>query len=196
MMDVDGVILRGRSGGGHWSATLEADLGLSAADLQRGFFSPHWNDVAVGRACLVERLSTALEIIAPHLPADRLIAYWFEQDSLIDYALLAEIEHVRATGMQVHLATNQEHKRAAYLMEELGLARYVDAIHYSAALGYQKPDPEFFRAAAARVGIEPSHLLLVDDTPAHIDGAREAGWHAALWTEGSTLTAILNSRQN
>lgn len=195
MMDVDGVILRARHGS-HWSAALEADLGVSVPDLQRVFFSKHWNDVIVGRAGLEECLAPALETIAPHLSAADFIAYWFERDSALDEALLRELATIRAAGTQIHLATNQEHRRAAYLMTELGLARHVDAIHYSAALGCRKPEPEFFRAAAAGAKAEPRHLLLIDDTPANIEGARAAGWKGELWSEGSSITAIMNSHHS
>jgi putative hydrolase of the HAD superfamily len=55
MVDVDGVVITPRPGG--WAATLERDLGLSSEILQAEFFRPHWDDVALGRADLHDRLA-------------------------------------------------------------------------------------------------------------------------------------------
>lgn len=197
MVDVDGVLVRGRPGDGrHWSASLEADLQLRAEDLQRAFFAIHWDDIVLGRAALGDRLAPVLAKIAPHLTADRLIAYWFERDSALDRRLLQELAAFRARGVQVHLATNQEHLRARHLMGALGLADHVDGIHYSADLGTRKPSPDFFRLAASRVGLAPADLLLVDDTAENVQAAVAAGWRAVLWTGERPLAETLPVRDD
>jgi putative hydrolase of the HAD superfamily len=194
MVDVDGVLVRGRPDDGrHWSATLEADLGLPADDLHRRFFAIHWEEIVLGRADLVPRLQRVLDELAPGLGAERLIAYWFRQDSRLDRRLLADLSNLRAGGLQVHLATNQEHRRARYLMETMGLGAHVDGIHYSAALGIRKPAPDFFRLAAERTGLRPAELLLVDDTAENVRAAREAGWRAMRWTGGQPLAEALEA---
>ena len=57
MVDVDGVVVCGRpSDGRPWAATIEADLGLTVAELQREFFLPYWNEIVIGRdGLIVER---------------------------------------------------------------------------------------------------------------------------------------------
>ena len=98
---------------------------------------------------------------------------------------------LRSAGLSVHLATNQEHMRAQYLMGPVGLARHVDGLHYSAALGCRKPWPDFFRCVTAQVGLAPEELLLVDDTPENVRGGRAFGWQAVLWTGDKPLSAVL-----
>lgn len=192
MLDVDGVLVRGRPEDGlNWATDLERDLGVNAADLQREFFARHWDEIIVGRADLPERLAASLTRIAPHVACDRLIAYWFENDSRLAPAILDDIAASRSDGLKVWLATNQEHMRAAYLMNVLGLAKRVDGMFYSAALGCRKPEGRFFRAIEAATGFAPEELLLVDDTPANVDAANEAKWHAVPWTRGLSLSAIL-----
>lgn len=194
MVDVDGVLVHGRPDDGrHWSTSLEDDLGVHPSDLHRVFFDVSWEDVVRGRATLRDSLTTALHRIAPSLSADRLIAYWFERDSRLDAQLLDALHAIRTTGIRVHLATNQEHERARYLMETLGLARYADAIHYSARLGARKPSREFFDAVAANVGVSPARLLLVDDRIDHVLGAKAAGWNALHWTRGPAMIETLHT---
>ena len=189
MVDVDGVVIKPRPGG--WAADLEADLGLRATDLQIYFFAPHWNDIVLGRAGLHARLAPVLEEIAPHLTSQRLTAYWFEKDAQLDTALLDDIADVRANGIEVHLATVQEHLRATYLWTTLGLGERFDAMHYAADLGAKKSDPAFYAAVEARTGFAPAELLLIDDTPANVEAARAAGWDGAIWDGSERLAAVL-----
>jgi putative hydrolase of the HAD superfamily len=143
---------------------------------------PYWDEILVGRLGLLAPLRTALRDVVPHVTAEQFVAYWFASDSRLVAPLLSELAHVRAAGVRVYLATNQEHLRAAYLMEQLGLADHVDGMFYSARVGARKPDPAFFARVQAAVGLRSDELLLVDDTVRNVEAAREAGWQALHWT--------------
>jgi putative hydrolase of the HAD superfamily len=194
MVDVDGVLVRGRPGDGrHWSAGLKADLGVDPAALHQRFFAPCWDEIVLGRAGLAECLAPVLRDIAAHVSPERLIAYWFAMDSNLDEALLAELSAVHRAGIRLHLATNQEHMRARHLMQEMEFSKYFGAIHYSAALGVRKPDAAFFVRVAAEAGMEPSDLLLIDDSTGNMEAARRAGWSALHWTGEKPLRDLLPS---
>jgi putative hydrolase of the HAD superfamily len=187
MVDVDGVLVDGRpEDGRHWQASLEADLGFTSDALHQHFFAPYWENIVLGRAGLMEHLATALQKIAPHVRPAQLVAYWFQMDSRLAAPLLAELSLVRAAGVRVYLATNQEHLRAAWLMEKLGLAEHVDGIFYSARLGAKKPDMEFFARVQAAVELRGEELLLIDDSRPNIEAAQRAGWQALHWTRQSS----------
>ncbi|QKK31519.1 HAD-IA family hydrolase [Rhizobium indicum] len=188
MVDVDGVLIHGRPADGlpHFTY-LERDLGLRVDLLQKEFFQTHWGDIIVGREPLEPRLASVLEKIAPHLSAATLIDYWFENDSRLDRNLLEELAAVRQSGITLLLATNQEHRRARYLMEKAGLGARFDDIIYSAAVGHSKPSPDFFRLATERAGVLPGEIAFIDDMKMNIEAARQFGWNAAHWTAGATL---------
>ena len=190
MVDVDGVVIVPRSGG--WAANLEADLGLSPTVLQTHFFAPHWTDIVLGRAGLHERLTPVLARIAPHLTSERLVAYWFERDAQLDVRLLADLSAVRAEGIEIHLATVQDHLRAAYLWTGLGLRERFDALHYAADLGARKSDLAFYAAVEARTGFAAAELLLIDDTLANVEAAHAAGWGGAVWDGSERLASVLH----
>ena len=190
MVDVDGVLIAHPEPGG-WSANLERDLGISLSDLQRRFFAPHWDDVVRGRAALRDRLAPALTYLAPSVTCDTLIDYWFSHDAQIDHRLLAELEALRSEGVEVHLATVQEHERARYIWEQLDLRSRVDRMHYSAALGCAKPSAGFYRSIERAVGLSPDAIFFIDDKAANVDGARACGWTAALWTGQITLRELI-----
>ncbi|MGO8077025.1 HAD family hydrolase [Rhizobium leguminosarum] len=188
MVDVDGVLIHGRPTDGLPLFTyLERDLGLRLDLLQQEFFQTHWRDIIIGRAALEPRLAGVLAKIAPHLSAETLIDYWFENDSRLDRNLLEELAALRQSGITLLLATNQEHRRARYLMEQIGLSAHFDDIIYSAALGLSKPSPDFFRLATERAGVLPGEIAFIDDMAVNIEAARQFGWNAAQWTAGATL---------
>ena len=189
MVDVDGVIIVPCPGG--WAVDLVADLGITREVLQTHFFKPHWNDVVLGRAALHERLGPVLAEHAPHLTSHQLTTYWFEKDAQLDKALLSDLATLRATGVQLHLATIQEHERAAYLWSTLGLRDHFDAMHYAAEIGWKKTDPEFYAVVEARTGFSGTDLLLLDDTASNVEAARAAGWRGALWDQTERLAEVL-----
>jgi putative hydrolase of the HAD superfamily len=190
MVDVDGVVVVHPEPGG-WATHLERDLGLSKAALQAAFFAPHFDDVIHGRAALRERLAPVLEEIAPHLSCDELCAYWFREDAHLDHGLLDQLAQQRAAGIALHLATVQEHERAAYLWETMALKDRFDAIHYAADLGHAKPAPEFYAAIEARTGYAPADIFFIDDKATNVEAARARGWNAAVWTGQDRLADLI-----
>jgi epoxide hydrolase-like predicted phosphatase len=58
-----------------------------------------------------------------------------------------------------------------------------DVIVYSAEEGVCKPDPEIYRRALARLGVEPHEATFVDDRLENVEGARQLGIHAFLYTD-------------
>lgn len=187
MFDVDGVLVDGRPEDGlHWQTSIAEDFGFASDLLHEQFFLPHWENIVLGRADLMEHLTKALRTIAPDIDPSRFVSYWFERDSRLATPLLHEISLLRTSGIRVYLATNQEHLRATYLMETLGLAAHVDGIYYSAALGAKKPDAEFFQKVQAASGFCGDEVLLIDDSRPNIDAARKAGWQALHWTSRSS----------
>ena len=191
MVDVDGVIVRHPRHGRRWDERLEADLGIKPDDLQRRFFAPYFRDIVLGREALEDRLALVLPAIAPAVTPQQLITYWFEQDAHLDPVLLGDLASYRAGGLQLHLATVQEHRRAAYLWDDLGLKDRFDGLHHSAAVGAKKPDARYFVAVQARTGFAPAELLLIDDSDVNVAAAKAAGWGGLLWTGEHRLPGLL-----
>lgn len=192
MLDIDGVLVDGRpSDGKHWKTSLLEDVGLAPSELSQAFFKVEWLDIVVGRKQLMPTLETALTCIAPHVRAKDLISYWFAMDSRIVDSVLLDVRAARKQGVPVFLTTNQEHMRVEYLMKTVGLENEVDGIIYSAQARCKKPDLEFYDFAERTTTYAPEELLLVDDTPANVQGALASGWSAVHWDGTEKLSAIL-----
>jgi putative hydrolase of the HAD superfamily len=190
VLDVDGVIVHSAP---DWPARLQATFGVPAAELLGFFESPPFTQVLQGRLDVYVALH---EWLGPRGLADQVqefVSFWFENDSTVDRQVLAMADAWRErTGGRVFAASNQEHHRAAFLRDHLGLGAHFDEIIYSAALGVCKPDRVFFTSAQARMAVTAARsILFVDDRPANVDGARICGWRAALYRGRESLARIL-----
>lgn len=181
-LDVDGVLLDlDRNGRGHWTNELKAQFGIEPALLNEAFFRRSWTDIIIGRRSVEDGLAEALAQIGTTANVESVLACWFDADyvPIADTFELAQ----RATqfGCRVVLATNQEHRRAAYLHGRIGASFSVDRVIYSADVGCQKHDPTFFEIASDLLGVDErdrSNIVFVDDAAQNVDIARSAGWRA------------------
>jgi len=186
MLDVDGVLVADRSEAFAHDAALDAAI----AEARSMLSVDDWQALATGRADLLEMLTQRLPASSD---AQKLLDYWFASETHVDAVVLASVQRLRAGGMRVYLATNQERHRARYLMETLGLLAHVDGIVHSAALGHSKPSPAYFAAAAAKVGAGPEEIVFIDDNAGNVDAARLAGWRATHWRGDLSLDAAISA---
>jgi putative hydrolase of the HAD superfamily len=70
-------------------------------------------------------------------------------------------------------------------------AVFGERILFSAELGAQKPDPEVYRRALARLGFRPEETLFTDDKPENVEGAVAAGLHGHVHQGPAALKARL-----
>ena len=84
-------------------------------------------------------------------------------------------------------------ERMHQIYEENGLdwQRVFRKEFISCRMKLMKPSREIFDAAAAEIGFPPEEILFVDDSQKNVDGARAAGWQAALYVQGTDLGACL-----
>lgn len=85
-------------------------------------------------------------------------------------ALLTEI---RQAGMKI--AIGSASKNAKTVIEKLGIAKYVDAIADGYSVDHPKPAPDIFLYAAAQLGLDPAHCVVVEDAAVGIEAAISAG---------------------
>ena len=63
-----------------------------------------------------------------------------------------------------------------HILREFGIASYMECVVTTSEEGYKKPDPEIFRVALSRMGLEASEMGYVGDTVSRdVLGSRAAG---------------------
>ncbi len=195
MLDVDGVLITGRpSDGRAWHFELSEDLGIDIEWLRRDFFKVFWQEIVMGRLDLLPALQTCLDQANIDTPAHRVVDYWFAMDSKVNQEILDQCQGLRTAKIPVYLATNQDHLRANYLMNDLNLSAHVDGIFYSAELGVAKPHPDFYQSITDRLGASPTEMFLIDDTLKNVSAAQQAGWEAHHWQGTQPFVDVIATR--
>ncbi len=176
MFDADGV-LQHLPGG--WHAAMEPFVG----ERTRQFMAETWSEelpALAGRGDYMLVLAASLARYGVSAPVEEVYRAVWHRIALIE-PTIALVHRLRALGYGVHLGTNQERHRGSYMRSVLGFDDLFDVSCYSCELGFAKPDVDFFREAARRIGADPSTILFIDDLAPNVEGAREAGLMAEHW---------------
>lgn len=77
------------------------------------------------------------------------------------------------------LAIGSSSKNTKFILQQIGLADFFDAIADGNDISNSKPDPEVFLLAAQKIGLLPSSCLVIEDAKAGIDAAVAGGFDSA-----------------
>lgn len=79
------------------------------------------------------------------------------------------LEEIRIKGLK--LAIGSSSKNTKYILKQIGLENFFDAISDGTNIVKSKPDPEVFLKAAEFIGQKPEDCLVIEDAEAGIDAA-------------------------
>jgi putative hydrolase of the HAD superfamily len=94
---------------------------------------------------------------------------------------LRAVAKLRASGVSVFLATDNEKYRTEYIRNDFGLGAHFDRLFSSAYVGFRKETPNFWKRVANAVTYEPAHILVLDDEQSNVDAARSVGFVTELF---------------
>jgi len=110
----------------------------------------------------------------------------------VDPSMLAFVERLAVHNrVMIFSNTNQEHWDHVVNLSGGGLGRY--EAYLSHEIGQLKPSIRSFQTVAARAGIEPSKSFFVDDRADNVEGARQAGFQAEVFTSQAALADWLEA---
>lgn len=102
----------------------------------------------------------------------------FPQKTRLLPGAVSLLNALRERGLLVGIVTNGSGIVQSRKLDHSGLRPLLDAVLISETEGVQKPDPELFCRAAARLGVSPAQCVYVGDHPQNdIEGAGNAGMH-------------------
>ena len=85
------------------------------------------------------------------------------------------LEYLKANGIGIALATATRMVRTLENMERTGLGHYFDVLVTGDMVEHGKPHPETFLTAAAKLGVDPSECMGVEDSFNGVRAIRAAG---------------------
>jgi len=182
LWDADGVLQHGPA---DWRADLDAVDGPRFADAVLAAEGPALR----GEQPLRDALQRVLRAWpGATVDVEDLLPLW--EQAVVDREALLLVDQVRASGVTCALATNQHDVRRAWMRDTLRLDPHFDAVYYSCELGTVKPEPAFFGRMLADLGLRPTEVGFVDDSPANVEGARAAGLRAVRHDPASGAPAL------
>ena len=89
----------------------------------------------------------------------------------------ATLDALRAKGLK--LAIGSSSKNTPFILGQIGLKDFFDAVSDGNNITRSKPDPEVFLKAAAMLGIAPEHCLVVEDAVSGAEAGHAGGMKVA-----------------
>ena len=85
------------------------------------------------------------------------------------------LRFLRGKGFLLAVATSTDRARVAKLLDGAGVAGFFQAVVCGDEVLRNKPDPEIYRSAAAKLGVAPERCIALEDSPSGIAAAHGAG---------------------
>lgn len=97
------------------------------------------------------------------------------------------LDALRAAGLK--LAIGSSSKNTPFILGQLGLGNYFDAVSDGNNIARSKPDPEVFLKAAEMLGLAPSDCLVVEDAVSGAQAGHAGGFEVACVGDASQAGA-------
>lgn len=97
--------------------------------------------------------------------------------------LLSNTNRVHIAAFEADLQKNHGMPNLSSLFEKA---------YYSCRMGLRKPDREIFDFVLNENNLDPAETLFIDDSPQHVEGAKQAGIQAILLGKGEEVGDVLS----
>ena len=104
------------------------------------------------------------------------------------------IDRLAAQGYPLVLLSNTCASHVEWLDGRFPVLRHFPRRVLSFQAGARKPDPAIFEAASRVAGVPPASCFFTDDTPGHVEAARQLGFDAVLFHDTQQLATELRAR--
>ena len=145
------------------------------------FYSAGWHKMDLGVYDEADLYKDALKTLPPslHETLKDICDHWYE--SLLPIPGMEElICSLKQRGFRIYLLSNAAHSKDLYWQNVPG-HRYFDGTIVSAFEGCIKPERRIYEILLERYGLKAQECLFIDDMPANVQGARNAGMDAYLF---------------
>lgn len=142
--------------------------------------------------------ATAEALLMAQFPTHEPLIRAFRQNwhAMIPGAIDETVEIFNALiegGHDVTMLTNFAADTFIEACERFTFLKRPRGVSVSALLRLIKPEPAIYVHHEKEFGLDPQKTLFIDDKPANIAAARDAGWHGIVFTDAKALRRELNS---
>jgi len=105
----------------------------------------------------------------------------------LDRDVKATLCSIKASRIRVAIGSSS--KNTKFILEQLGLKDFFDAVADGTDITRSKPDPEVFLKAADYLNMKPEKCLVVEDAKAGVEAAEAAGMDCAAMGDAKNFEA-------
>ncbi|HLD03624.1 MAG TPA: HAD family hydrolase [Candidatus Dojkabacteria bacterium] len=203
VLDQDGVVIKKAT---RFSARLAEEYQVPPEKINE-FFKNEFKDCLIDKKDLKESIKKYLPGWGWQGSVEELLEFWFHGESEINKDVLQLIRLLRAKGVAVYVATNNEKYRTTYVKKELGLGKEFDGFYSSADLYCLKPERVFYKKVTDLIIVNITHnkrkiknvtkfaasdIIYWDDDEENVLGAEKFGWKAFLYSSFEDFDDLIN----
>jgi beta-phosphoglucomutase family hydrolase len=96
--------------------------------------------------------------------------------------LMEFLEQAREQQVKIAIGSAATSDNIDFVLDNLGIRHYFDAIVSANEVKTSKPDPETFLKAAEQLGVEPSSCIVFEDVPKGVEAALNANMQCVVLT--------------
>lgn len=125
---------------------------------------------------LVERFQLKIDSYRLATEKERVVFEWFQHEPLIPLPHSKEIvQHFHEKKILLALVSSAPLEEVKIKAKRTGIIDLFDTIVSRSEVKNGKPDPEMYLLAATRLGINPTEMAALEDTPLGVEAAYRAG---------------------
>lgn len=119
----------------------------------------------------------------PHTPEtmvkakEEILLRLIREQAVARPGLFEILTQAKSAGLPMSIASSATLPTIHLVVEVLKIREYFDALTSGDEVAHGKPSPDVFLLAAKRLGAEPSHCVVIEDTLNGIKAAKAAGMH-------------------
>jgi HAD superfamily hydrolase (TIGR01509 family) len=118
---------------------------------------------------------------ATQLCSDAALLAAFTDMFAVNAPMVPVLRALKAAGQRLVVVSNTNPGHVAYVHQHFDPFALFDAAVLSHEIKAMKPEPAFYAAALAAAGCPAAEALFIDDLPANVEGARNAGFATHLY---------------
>ena len=159
---------------------------LEGGLMQEMFRSPYFRQAVAGRVTGEELWRDVANRIGEPPENWSMLVNLHRSMFILNNDLMAFFRSLRPR-YKIAILSNASSEVRAWITEAFHIEQDVELIMISSEERYHKPQPEIFRIALDRLGVQPEEALFIDDEARYIASAQSLGVHAVQFSNTSQV---------
>lgn len=173
IFDLDGTVIDSEGAWGKAFVKVLESLGVKTdsdhPEIVGVSVKPNWQALLQKYNIKTTKTLDELETLT-YVEFEKLITYISLKDGVIEF-----IEDLKENGYDMALATSTNWSIVEKILNQFQMHYLFDVVTTGEEVINPKPSPEIFMVTSDKLGIDPEHCLVIEDSPSGVEAAKEAG---------------------